>query len=152
MREMAARADHVLLGTATPIQTRADDLWDLMAILHQGKGDFVLGNDFGKWHRPKEALPVLSGDQRVTEPSFAWELLRSPLPLIDASQEPRARKLYSAIRQDLGLTNGQWQTNKPITELSEDTREILDDELNRELSGGDLFSEREPICTAHRST
>jgi hypothetical protein len=26
MREMAARADHVLLGTATPIQTRAEDL------------------------------------------------------------------------------------------------------------------------------
>ena len=145
MREMAARADHVLLGTATPIQTRADDLWDLMAILHQGKGDFVLGNDFGKWHRPKEALPVLSGDQRVTEPSFAWELLRSPLPLIDASQEPRARKLYSAIRQDLGLTNGQWQTNKPITELSEDTREILDDELNRELSGATFFQRENPF-------
>ncbi len=43
MREMAARADHVMLGTATPIQTRPEDLWDLMAILHQGKGHFALG-------------------------------------------------------------------------------------------------------------
>lgn len=145
MREMAARADHVLLGTATPIQTRAEDLWDLMGILHQGKGHFVLGNDFAKWHRPQEALPVLSGDQAVTEPSFAWELLRSPLPLVDASQEPRARRLYSAIRQDLGLTNGEWQTNKPFTELSEDTREILEDELNREISGATFFQRENPF-------
>ncbi|MBK80528.1 MAG: helicase [Gammaproteobacteria bacterium] len=145
MREMAARADHVLLGTATPIQTRAEDLWDLMGILHQGKGHFVLGNDFAKWHRPQEALPVLSGDQAVTEPSFAWELLRSPLPLVDASQEPRARRLYSAIRQDLGLTNGEWQTNKPFTELSDDTREILDDELNREISGATFFQRENPF-------
>ena len=145
MREMAARADHVLLGTATPIQTRAEDLWDLMGILHQGKGHFVLGNNFAKWHRPQEALPALSGDQTVTEPSFAWELLRSPLPLVDASQEPRARRLYSAIRQDLGLTNGEWQTNKPFTELSEDTREILDDELNREISGATFFQRENPF-------
>ena len=145
MREMAARADHVLLGTATPIQTRFEDLWDLMGILHQGKGHFVLGHDFAKWHRPKETRPVLSGEQAITEPRFAWELLRSPLPLVNASQEPRARRLYSAIRQDLGLTNNEWQTNKPSTELSEDTREILEDELNREISGATFFQRENPF-------
>lgn len=145
MREMAARADHVLLGTATPIQTRSEDLWDLMGILHQGKGHFVLGNDFAKWHRPQEALPVLSGEQLVTEAGTAWELLRSPLPLVDASQEPRARRLYSAIRQDLGLTNGEWQTSKPFTELTDDTREILEDELNREISGATFFQRENPF-------
>ena len=145
MREMAARSDHVLLGTATPIQTRSEDLWDLMGILHQGKGHFVLGNDFAKWHRPQEALPVLSGEQLVTEPGTAWELLRSPLPLVDASQEPRARRLYSAIRQDLGLTNGEWQTSKPLTDLTEDTREILEDELTREISGATFFQRENPF-------
>ena len=145
MRKMAARADHVLLGTATPIQTRSEDLWDLMGILHQGKGHFVLGNDFAKWHRPQEGLPVLSGEQVVTEPSFAWELLRSPLPLVDATQEPRARRLYSAIRQDLGLTNGVWQTNKPFTELSKDTREVLEDDLSREISGATFFQRENPF-------
>jgi hypothetical protein len=60
----------VILGTATPIQTKLEDLWDLMGILHQGCGNFVLGNDLSKWHRPKEVLPILSGEQRVTEPSF----------------------------------------------------------------------------------
>ena len=145
MRKMAARADHVLLGTATPIQTRSEDLWDLMGILHQGKGHFVLGNDFAKWHRPQQALPILSGEQAVTEPSFAWELLRSPLPLVDSTQEPRARRLYSAIRQDLGLTNGEWETSKPFTKLSKDTREVLEDDLNREISGATFFQRENPF-------
>jgi SNF2 family DNA or RNA helicase len=145
MREVAARADHVLLGTATPIQTRSEDLWDLMGILHQGRGHFVLGNDFAKWHRPREVLPILSGEERVTEPAFAWELLRSPLPLVDSSQESRARRLYSAIRQDLGSTNGEWQTNKPFIELTEDTREILEDELYREVAGATFFQRENPF-------
>ena len=145
MREVAAQADHVLLGSATPIQTRAEDLWDLMRILHQGKGRFVLGNEFAKWHRPQEVLPALSGEQAVTKLSFAWDLLRSPLPLVDATQEPRARKLYSAIRQDLGLTTGEWQTNKPFTDLSEDTREVFDDELKHEISGARFFQRENPF-------
>lgn len=96
MREIAARSDHVILGTATPIQTRPEDLWDLIGILHQGRGNFVLGNDFAKWHRPPEVLPILSGEQRVTEPSFAWELLRSPLP---SSIQPTSsmHAAYSAL-------------------------------------------------------
>lgn len=68
IREVAARPDHVLLGTATPIQTRSEDLWDLVRILHQGQGRFVLGNDFAHWHSPKEVLPVLSGEEEVTDP------------------------------------------------------------------------------------
>jgi hypothetical protein len=53
MREIAARADHVLLGTATPIQTDPADLWDLLGILHQGPGRFVLGHDLAPWHRAR---------------------------------------------------------------------------------------------------
>lgn len=145
MRKMAARADHVLLGTATPVQTRPEDLWDLMGVLHQGSGRFVLGNDFARWHRPGEVLAVLSGEHAVTEPGAAWELLRSPLPLVDATQEPRARRIYSAIRQDLGLTNGEPQTSKSLTELTEDTREILEDEIDREISGATFFQRENPF-------
>lgn len=145
MRQVAAQADHVLLGTATPIQTRPEDLWDLMGILHQGQGRFVLGEDFAKWHRPQDVWPILSGDQHITEPMTAWELLRSPLPLVDSSHESRARHLYSAIRQDLRLTNEMWQTSKPFADLTEDTREILDDALDREISGAAFFQRENPI-------
>ncbi|WP_419607826.1 SNF2-related protein, partial [Thiolapillus sp.] len=145
IREIADRSDHVLLGTATPIQTRPDDLWDLIGILHQGEGRFVLGNDFAKWHRPQEVLPILSGDQAVTESSFAWELLRSPLPLINSTQEPRARRLYSAIRQDLGLTDSKLQSNSPFTDLDDITREDLEGELQRKISGATFFQRENPL-------
>ncbi len=145
IREIAARSDHVLLGTATPIQTRPEDLWDLVGILHQGEGRFVLGNEFAKWHRPQEVLPILSGDREVTEPSFAWELLRSPLPLVDSTQEHRARRLYSAIRQDLGLADSKWQSNNPFTDLDDITREDLEIELQREISGAAFFQRENPF-------
>lgn len=145
MREISARADHVLLGTATPVQTRPEDLWDLMGILHQGKGHFVLGNDFARWHRPLEVLPILSGQEEVSEASFAWELLRSPLPLVDSTREPRARRLFSAIRQDLAMQAGEWQSAKPFTDLSEDTREILKDELDRRIAGATFFQRENPL-------
>ena len=97
MRDLAARADHVLLGTATPIQTSPADLWDLLGILHQGSERRVLGHDGSPWHDPDQVLPILSGQQAITEPAHAWELLRSPLPLVNTTSEPQARKLYSAI-------------------------------------------------------
>ncbi len=145
IREIAARSDHVLLGTATPIQTRPEDLWDLVDILHQGKGHFVLGNDFAKWHQTQEVLPILSGDQEVTEPSFAWELLRSPLPLVNSTQEPRARQLYSAIRQHLSLDNSNWESNNPFTDLDDITREDLEKELQYEISGATFFQRENPF-------
>lgn len=46
MREIAARSDHVLLGTATPVQTQPEDLWDLIGILHRRLG-FAKGCQMG---------------------------------------------------------------------------------------------------------
>ncbi|QXP83435.1 phospholipase D-like domain-containing anti-phage protein [Methylococcus sp. Mc7] len=145
MREIAARADHVLLGTATPIQTDPVDLWDLLGILHQGKGRFVLGHDLSPWHRPDEVLEILAGRQEVLDVGHAWELLRSPLPRVESTSEPHARKLFSAIRQDLGLTQEEWQTQHPWTDLAEETREILQEELERRIAGATFFQRENPL-------
>ena len=145
MREIAARADHVLLGTATPIQTNPADLWDLLGILHQGPGRFVLGHDLAPWHRPDEVLEILAGRVEVETLAHAWELLRSPLPRMESTSEPRARRLFSAIRQDLGLQNGEWQTNRSLAELTEETREILEEELDRRIAGATLFQRENPL-------
>ena len=156
MRKIASNSDHVLLGTATPIQTQPENLWDLVGILHQGEGRFVLGNDYAKWHRPREVLPILSGNQKVTESSYAWELLRSPLPLVNSTQGSRARKLYSSIRQDLALNDAKWQSKKPFTDLDVITREALEDELQQEVSGATFFQRENPfvrhIVLRRRST
>lgn len=143
-KAIAERSDHVLLGTATPIQTRSEDLWDLMRILHQGKGRFVLGNDYARWHRPDAVLPIISGQTEVVEPDLGWELLRSPLPVVNSTDEPRARKLFSAIRQDLGLPERQTECGATLIDLSDDTREIFGEELEREMSGASFSSERTP--------
>jgi superfamily II DNA/RNA helicase len=145
MREIAARADHVLLGTATPIQTNLADLWDLLGILHQGSGRFVLGHDFAPWHRPDEVLDILVGRADVETLAHAWELLRSPLPRTESTGELRARRLFSAIRQDLGLQNGEWQTNRSLADLTEETREILEEELERRIAGATLFQRENPL-------
>jgi len=145
MREIAARTDHVLLGTATPIQTNPADLWDLLGILHQGPGHFVLGHDLAPWHRPEDVLDILAGREEVLTLAHAWELLRSPLPRTESTSEPRARRLFSAIRQDLGLQNGEWQTNRSLADLTEETREILEEELERRIAGATLFQRENPL-------
>lgn len=145
MREIAARADHVLLGTATPIQTDPTDLWDLIGILHQGPGRFVLGHDMAHWHRPDEVLDILAGRVQVETLSHAWELLRSPLPRMESTTEPRARRLFSAIRQDLELQNGEWQTSRPLIDLTEETQEILEEELERRIAGATLLQRENPL-------
>ena len=145
MREIAARAHHVLLGTATPIQTNPADLWDLLGILHQGQGRFVLGHDLAPWHRPEEVLDILAGRVQVESLAQAWELLRSPLPRTESTSEPRARRLFSAIRQDLGLQNGEWQTNRTLADLTEETREILEEELERRIAGATLLQRENPL-------
>lgn len=141
---IAANTDHVLLGTATPIQTTPADLWDLVRVLHQGKGNFILGHDFTKWHKPREILPILSGQDEVTQIEYAWELLRSPLPSIESSRDGKARFLYSQIRQDLGIKPNEWNAGV-LSQLSEDTRECLEMALETQISGANFFQRENPF-------
>jgi hypothetical protein len=144
MNKVAGQADHVLLGTATPVQTRPEDLWDLIGILHQGNGHFVLGNDFSPWHDPEEVLPILSGQNRVTDVVYAWNLLRSPLPLVNSTREPRARKLFSQIRTDLGMKDSEWDGGG-FDGLSRDTRDDFEEELHRDIAGSSFFRRENPL-------
>lgn len=144
IRDIAARSDHVLLGTATPIQTRREDLWDLVRVLHQGKGNFVLGGDLSEWHRPKDIIPILSGEADVTDVGYAWRLLRAPLPTVNSTQDGQARRLYSIIRQDLGLPQNEW-LGGVFAELSGDAREELEDALERRVAGASFFQRENPF-------
>lgn len=144
-RAIGARSEHVLLGTATPIQTRSEDLWDLVGILQQGEGRFVLGNDFAKWHQPQVVLPIIAGQEQVLAPEYGWELLRSPLPVVNSTNEPTARRLLSSIRQDLTLSESYWDCAAPLTLLSDETRELLEEDLERRISGATFFQRENPF-------
>lgn len=144
MLNLADRADHLLLGTATPIQTRAEDLWDLMRVLQRGSNGFVLGNALAPWHNPARVLPILSGAQRVENPDSGWLLLRSPLPTTDSTNEPNARRLFHNLREELGLSPREHLAGS-LNELPGDLRDDLEIELERVIDGASFFQRENPL-------
>ena len=107
MLEAARNARHVLLGTATPIQTDVAELWDALEILNQS-ADHVLGRMFGPWRQCRSILPVVTGEKPVEEEHEAWQLIRNPLP------PRREETLFDYIRTDLGIADGVFFTDRPI--------------------------------------
>ena len=80
MYKIAERTRSLLLATATPVQLRPLEAWDLLDVLSRGD-ESVLGNVFSRWRRSAEALDLVMGR---AEPSVdenqLWEWVRNPLP------------------------------------------------------------------------
>ncbi len=138
MLRAAPRAKHVLLGTATPVQTDVEELWDLLEVLNQG-ADFVLGRFGSQWHRPVTAIPVLTGRKVITEESDAWNWLRNPLPA------KREDALFDLIRSDLRIKPERFFTDKPVTELDDFTRMELRDAIEGRVEGVGFLQRNNPI-------
>ena len=145
MIEAAGRSKHVLLGTATPIQTIVDDLWDQLKILHQGDGAFVLGNDFSPWHYPDRVVPVVIGQEQLDDPEEAWRFLRSPLPPLESSEENDFRRVIHEIRGELGLKERAFDANAAIVDLPRAVRDDLEDLLDTERDAMRFFQRHNPI-------
>lgn len=145
IRAIAARSQHVLLGTATPIQTRAEDLWDLVRVLHHGSTGFVLGHDFAAWHDPDKVLAILSGKEQVLESEYAWQLLRSPFPTVESTNEPNARLLFRNLREEMALPGRDYFAPATVTALPRDLRDDLETELEREIDGASFFQRENPL-------
>ncbi len=138
MLKAAARAQHVLLGTATPVQTDVEELWDLLEVLNAG-ADHVLGRTYSQWRYPDTARDVLTGEKVITDDTEAWNWLRNPLP---AKEE---RPLLDMIRTDLGIKRHVFYTDKPLTDLPEFTRGELRDALREREGGLGFFPRNNPI-------
>jgi superfamily II DNA or RNA helicase len=138
MLQAAARAEHVILGTATPVQTDVEELWDLLEVLNQG-ADHVLGRYGSPWRRPLAAIPVLTGQKIITDASEAWDWLRNPLPA------RRENKLFDLVRTDLGIGKDEFFTDKPLTDLDGFTRMELHDEIGSTEEGVGFLPRNNPI-------
>jgi len=140
MLELAPRVRHLLLGTATSIQTNPLDLWDLMQMLGCGAGH-VLGNHMSPWRNSSSrALNLVAGRERPQEESDAWPWLSNPLPL--GSEDT----LFDRIRSDLNLTNDIFCAATSYTELDEIlTRDWLRDKLSQEDSGLGFLQRHNPV-------
>ena len=138
MLAAAQRAKHVILGTATPVQTDVEELWDLLEVLNQG-AEHVLGRYGSQWRRPAAAIPVLTGEKVIGDEGEAWNWLRNPLP---ASRE---NALFDLIRGDLRMKLDRFFTDKPVTDLDEFTRMELRDAIAGRVDGVGFLPRNNPI-------
>lgn len=98
LRDVAGKATNVILGTATPIQLDAVELWDLLHALNCG-APHVLGTPFdgSEWVR-EEAIQYLTGEKEwPRNDTNRWGLFRNPLP--PAAEHP----VFRDIRSDAAL-------------------------------------------------
>lgn len=97
MMLIAKRTRHLILGTATPIQTNVRELWDLLNILNSGV-DFVLGDDLSLWRDYERAIPIVTGKEKPVKLNEIWDWLKNPLP-------PSAEHdLIARIRDHIGVS------------------------------------------------
>jgi hypothetical protein len=119
----AAKARHILLGTATPIQTDVADLWDLLEILATGN-DYVLGRSLvSKWVDPDSARPIVTGEEFPDDHAEAWELCRTPLP-------PGAEHtVFASLRASLDVADDAFYSNRGVGDLDYFAKTQLDQAL-----------------------
>lgn len=111
MLKIGPRTRHLLLGTATPIQTEVYELWDLLRILNAG-AEFVLGREFfGRWSDWERSLPIVKGDELPVDERDAWEWLRNPLP------PAREDALFATLRLQFGLADQVFFTDRGFGSL-----------------------------------
>jgi superfamily II DNA or RNA helicase len=139
MMAIARRTRHVLLGTATPIQTRVAELWDLMGVLNSG-ASYVLGGPMvTDWTRPEVARDLITGARQITDEAGGWALIRNPLP------PGREDLLFDHCRSELGVSAREFRTDRSHIDLSEDVRADLRDALASKASGLAFFQRHNPI-------
>lgn len=96
MLYIGKRTRHLILGTATPIQTKISELWDLLTILSSG-AEFVLGDDLSYWRDYERAIPLVTGNREPENNEEAWKWLQNPLP------PDTEHSVISRIRDHLGI-------------------------------------------------
>src|SRR5271167_517852 len=99
LRRAAGNASSVILGTATPIQLDAVELWDLLSALGQGAPQ-VLGMPFdgGEWMREESIQYLTHARPWPINDTNRWGLFRNPLP--PASEH----SIFRDVRADAGLS------------------------------------------------
>jgi hypothetical protein len=80
MYQIAEKTRSLLLATATPVQLRPIEAWDLLDVL-SSRDESVLGNPFSRWHRSGEALSLIMENGKFPSDELEiWEWIRNPLP------------------------------------------------------------------------
>jgi superfamily II DNA or RNA helicase len=132
MRLIAKNSRHIILGTATPIQTDVSELWDLFSILAVN-ADFVLGDKLSLWRDVDQARALITGKETITSPKQAWDWLHNPLPA-------RAEHyIIRDIRDMLAIADNKFECHNHFTSLEYSIQMPL------ESLDKDFFKQHNPI-------
>lgn len=112
--EMSTRTKSMLLATATPVQIRPVEAWDLLDILSRGS-DTVLGGPWSLWRQSALALGLVMGSGGIPKDDLAmWQWICNPLPPASEHRD------FEILRRSLGLGDEQtvisgsdWDRLKP---------------------------------------
>jgi superfamily II DNA or RNA helicase len=127
MLRIGLRTRNLLLGTATPIQTEVQELWDLLRILNAG-ADFVLGREpSSRWINFEQSLPLVKGAAPPVEEREAWEWLRNPIPPAGENA------LFATLRLQLGLADQTFFTDHGFGSLGFLEKQALGQALEPEF-------------------
>ena len=103
--EMSPRTKSMLLATATPVQLRPVEAWDLLDILSRGS-EAVLGGAWSNWRHAEKALGLIMADAPApTDDLDMWGWIRTPLP---PRQEHRD---FEVLRRSLDMPDEQVSAN-----------------------------------------
>ena len=140
MSMIAEKARHVLLGTATPIQTDPMDLWDLLGILGSG-ANHVLGSDMSRWRRfPAEALRIVRGEVRPRDQDIAWDWIREPMPP-GSEKDP----FFGYVRTDLRMSKSTVVAYGTVRDLDDFNRQLFADRLKDDTDGRSFLQDNNPV-------
>lgn len=135
MKVMAEHCQDFIIGTATPIQTDPEEIWDLLCLLARGT-DHVLGRKrHNSWWPGKESIRIVSGQTDWKDLEVVWNFIQNPLP-------PREEgNLFRMIRDDLGVDDRTFFAARPMSDLDDWT---LDD-LKAEIEKGEFLKINSPL-------
>ncbi len=134
MFKIGSRTKNILLGTATPIQTKVYELWDLLKVLN-GNVEFVLGREIvSDWVNWERALPFVKGELHPADEREAWELLRNPLP------PAREDSVFLALRQQVDMDDKRFFCDQGLSSLG-----FFGQEAIRQTLDSDFYNRHNPI-------
>lgn len=103
--EMSLRTKSMLLATATPVQLRPVEAWDLLDVLSRGS-EAVLGGAWSQWRKAEEALALVMGDKPAPDDDLEmWQWLRTPLP------QRAEHRDFDIIRRSLDIADDTVSAN-----------------------------------------
>ena len=145
MYDLAPRTRTLLLATATPVQLRPVEAWDLLDVLSRGD-ESVLGNIYSRWRNAAAALDLVMGQAKLpTSETEQWEWTRNPLP-------PETEHLdFEILRRRLRLLRDECVVpGDAFTELSPADRQRLSGLFPDLIENRNPFIRRIVRRTRHR--